>query len=327
MLSERGGVMTVSRHLSMQEVLRAAESLADKIIHYNGSSVRTVYGVPRGGIPAALAVVNAGNRRVLANRFQLAESAHLADLIVDDLVDSGTTRASYHRKHEKPFAALFTKREADDVREHWMLYGDALESNEWVVFPWELTEERSAEDAVVRLLQFIGEEPSREGLRETPARAIKAWREWTAGYGVAPEQVLKSFEDGATGYDEMVLVKDIPVYSHCEHHLAPFFGVAHVAYIPNVRILGLSKVSRLVDIFARRLQVQERMTVQIADALNDALEPRGVAVMVQCRHLCMESRGVSRRNLVTVTTALRGCMKQGQARDEFLETINAKGAV
>jgi GTP cyclohydrolase I len=177
-----------------------------------------------------------------------------------------------------------------------------------------------------KLLSWIGDD-RREGIAETPRRAAAAWIEWTSGYGVKPEEVLKSFEDGAQGYDEMVLLRDIPVYSHCEHHLAPFFGIAHVAYIPRKRIVGISKLSRLVDIFAKRLQVQERMTVQIADALVEHLDPVGVGVMLQCRHLCMESRGVQRSKLVTVTTVLRGALKDGPARDEFLKTINSGGAV
>ena len=129
--------------------------------------------------------------------------------------------------------------------------------------------DKSGDDIAVRLLQFIGENPERGGLLETPKRFIKAWRQHSSGYGVDPKDVLKTFEDGAESYDEMVLVRDIPVYSHCEHHLAPFFGVAHVAYIPNGSIVGLSKLSRLVDIFARRLQVQERLTNEIADAMKE----------------------------------------------------------
>lgn len=184
-------------------------------------------------------------------------------------------------------------------------------------------------EAIIRqLLEYVGEDPEREGLQETPARVAKAWAEWGEGYHIDPAQVLKSFEDGASSYDEMIMVRDIPVFSHCEHHLAPFFGVAHIAYVPDKRIVGLSKLSRLVDVFAHRLQVQERLTTQIADAMVEHLNPKGVGVMIQCRHLCMESRGVNRSNLVTVTTALRGCLKSNDsARNEFLATINSKGAV
>ena len=168
------------------------------------------------------------------------------------------------------------------------------------------------------LLREIGEDPERAGLLETPTRVAKAWAHWASGYRQNPADVLKVFEDGAENVDQMVLVRDIPVYSMCEHHMAPFFGVAHVAYIPHGRIVGLSKLSRLVDIYARRLQVQERLTTQIADALTTHLNPKGVAVMVRCRHLCMESRGIARQGSETVTSALRGAMlDKPEARAEF----------
>jgi GTP cyclohydrolase I len=177
-------------------------------------------------------------------------------------------------------------------------------------------------DIVRRLLAFIGEDPDREGLLETPARFLKAWEEYTRGYRERPEDILKSFEDGAQSVDEMVIVRDIPVYSLCEHHLAPFFGKAYVGYVPDKRILGLSKISRLVEIFARRLQVQERLTNQIADALDTHLQPLGVAVVIECRHMCMESRGVRHTGTATVTSALRGSIKNNaDTRREFLSLI------
>jgi GTP cyclohydrolase I len=172
---------------------------------------------------------------------------------------------------------------------------------------------------IVDLLRGIGENPDRPGLRETPERVARAWAHWSRGYNESPADVLKVFEDGAEKVDQMVIVRGIPVYSHCEHHLAPFFGVAHVAYVPDGRIVGLSKLSRLVDIFARRLQVQERLTTQVADALQDCLLPKGAAVMLVCRHLCMESRGIARQGSDTVTTALRGVLRDEEAaRNEFL---------
>jgi GTP cyclohydrolase I len=176
--------------------------------------------------------------------------------------------------------------------------------------------------AVRRLLSFIGEDPDREGLRETPARFLKAWTEYTRGYLEKPEDVLKVFEDGAQSVDEMVIVRDIPVYSLCEHHLAPFFGRAYVGYVPDQRILGLSKISRLVEVFSRRLQVQERLTNQIADALHTHLQPLGVAVVIECRHMCMESRGIRHTGTATVTSALRGSIKSNaDTRREFLSLI------
>jgi GTP cyclohydrolase I len=177
-------------------------------------------------------------------------------------------------------------------------------------------------DAVRKLLAFIGEDPNREGLQETPARFLKAWQEYTRGYREKPEEILKSFEDGAQSVDEMVIVRDIPVYSLCEHHLAPFFGKAYVGYVPDRRILGLSKISRVVEVFARRLQVQERLTNQIADALDTHLQPLGVAVVIECRHMCMESRGVRHTGTATVSSALRGSIKTNpDTRREFLSLI------
>lgn len=173
-----------------------------------------------------------------------------------------------------------------------------------------------------RLRDFLNDlvpDSDREGLADTPERAMKAWRHWTSGYGMNPADVLKVFKDGAEGYNQMILVRDIPVYSHCEHHLAAIFGVAHVAYIPDGAIVGLSKLNRLVDMFARRLQVQERMTQQVADALQEHLRPKGTAVSMVCRHMCMESRGICQQGHSTVTTALTGVfLEDAGAKREFL---------
>lgn len=170
-----------------------------------------------------------------------------------------------------------------------------------------------------RLLQSIGEDPDRPGLVETPHRLVKAWDFWTSGYKQDPADILKVFEDGAEQYNELILVRDIPVYSHCEHHLAPFFGHATVGYTPKGRIVGLSKLTRLVDCFAKRLQVQERLTIQIADALMSHLQPRSVGVVIRCRHLCMESRGIRVPGEDTLTSAMLGELQTNLAlRTEFL---------
>lgn len=178
-------------------------------------------------------------------------------------------------------------------------------------------------DAVYTLLEgIVGENPSRQGLRETPERYVRALEFWTSGYQAHSSSVLKCFEDGAEGFDEMVFQRDIPFYSLCEHHLAPFFGVVHIGYVPNGKIVGLSKLARLVDIFARRLQVQERLCCQIADTLVRGLAAKGVGVVIQARHLCMESRGVQKSGTVTITTALRGVFKaEPDARAEFMALV------
>lgn len=175
------------------------------------------------------------------------------------------------------------------------------------------------QEAVKTLIEEVCPDANRSGLTETPARVAKAWEFWTSGYQRNAADILKTFEDGAEQCDEMVCVKDIPIYSQCEHHLASIFGTVSIAYIPDGRIVGLSKLSRLADMFARRLQVQERMSNQIADALVEHLRPKGVGVLMKCRHMCMESRGVSQQGHVTITSALRGAIKdQAQARAEFL---------
>lgn len=186
----------------------------------------------------------------------------------------------------------------------------------------QLTQEANkseAESAVKVLLNFVGE-TEREGLKETPHRVAKAWKHWCSGYNVDIAALLKVFEDGADNYDQMVIVKDIPIYSKCEHHLADIFGTATIAYIPNGKIVGLSKLSRLADAFARRLQVQERLTSQIADAIVEHLQPLGVGVVIKARHMCMESRGICQQGHHTVTTALRGVIKEQPAtRAEFMQ--------
>jgi GTP cyclohydrolase IA len=172
----------------------------------------------------------------------------------------------------------------------------------------------------VRLLEDASfNNPLREGLSDTPMRMAKAWGHWTSGYAIDVPALLKTFEDGAEDYDEMVMVKDIPIYSKCEHHLADIFGTATIAYIPDGRVVGLSKLSRVAEAFARRLQVQERLTTQIANALEDNLQPKAVGVIVKARHMCMESRGICQQGHHTVTSALRGVFKTDPtARAEFL---------
>lgn len=185
--------------------------------------------------------------------------------------------------------------------------------------PSETVSQFEDEQIVRNLLRLVGEDPYREGLGETPARVVKAWRHWCGGYAMDAAKILKVFEDGAENYDEMVVVKDIPIYSKCEHHLADIFGTCTIAYLPQGKIVGLSKLSRLADMFARRLQVQERLTAQIADALMEHLAPKGCGVVVKARHMCMESRGIKQQGHHTITSALRGNFKDSTVRAEFLQ--------
>ncbi len=177
------------------------------------------------------------------------------------------------------------------------------------------------ESHVEALLKELGEEPGREGLARTPHRVAKSLRFLTQGYGQDPLAILND-ATYQVGYDEMVIVKDINVYSLCEHHVLPFLGRAHVAYIPNGRVVGLSKIPRLVDMFSRRLQVQERLTTQIAEALEEVLKPKGVGVVVEAIHLCMMMRGVSQQNAFAITSSLRGEFEEDpKTRSEFMELI------
>ncbi|MEU0223005.1 GTP cyclohydrolase I FolE [Streptomyces sp. NPDC006284] len=185
-------------------------------------------------------------------------------------------------------------------------------------------DEKRAENAVRELLIAVGEDPDREGLRETPARVARAYREIFAGLWQEPEDVLTTTFD--LGHDEMVLVKDIEVFSTCEHHLVPFRGVAHVGYIPSPsgKITGLSKLARLVDVYARRPQVQERLTTQVADSLMEILEPRGVIVVVECEHMCMSMRGIRKPGAKTLTSAVRGQLRDVATRNEAMSLIMAR---
>lgn len=177
-----------------------------------------------------------------------------------------------------------------------------------------------AEAAVRVLLAFAGDDPDREGLKDTPRRVVEAYEEYFSGYGQDPIKVLsRTFEDVA-GYDDMVMLRDMRVESHCEHHIAPFLGLAHVAYLPGDRVVGISKIARVVEIFAKRLQTQETMTAQIADALETALRPRGVAVLIDAEHQCMTTRGVHMPNASTITTRFTGVFQNSaDYRDRFLQ--------
>lgn len=174
------------------------------------------------------------------------------------------------------------------------------------------------------ILSQIGENPEREGLLRTPERVAKALQFLTQGYDIKPEEILKSalFNEE---YSEMVIVKDIEVYSMCEHHMLPFFGKAHVAYIPNGTIVGLSKIPRVVDAFSRRLQVQERLTIEIRDCIQETLRPKGVAVVLECQHMCMQMRGVQKQNSVTTSSAFTGLfLSNDSTRKEFINLVQAK---
>ena len=179
------------------------------------------------------------------------------------------------------------------------------------------------EDAVRTLIAWTGDDPAREGLRDTPRRVAAAFEEYYAGYRLDPNEVLSRTFDEASGYDDLVMLRDIRVESHCEHHMTPILGVAHVAYLPHGRIVGISKIARVVEIFTKRLQTQEAMTAQIADAIEAALVPRGVAVLIEAEHQCMSMRGVRQPGVKTITTRFTGELESSASyRDRFLQMVH-----
>jgi GTP cyclohydrolase I len=185
--------------------------------------------------------------------------------------------------------------------------------------------EAEARAAVDVLLRWIGENPEREGLLDTPSRVAKAYQELFSGYGQSVKEILgRTFEE-VSGYDELVLVKDIPFYSHCEHHMVPILGKAHIGYLPDGRVLGLSKIARVVDLFGRRLQTQEALTAQIADAIDSTLKPRGVAVMIEAEHMCMVMRGVQKLGSTTLTSTFTGQFKtEPQEQARFMSMLRGR---
>jgi GTP cyclohydrolase I len=185
-----------------------------------------------------------------------------------------------------------------------------------------------AEQAVRTLIRWAGDDPEREGMKGTPARVVKAYEEWFSGYSENPNDYLKRTFDEVAGYDEVVVLRDITFESHCEHHLAPIIGRAHIGYLPRKRVVGISKLARLVDVYAKRFQIQERMTAEIASCLDSVLKPLGVAVVIEGAHQCMTTRGVHKLGVTMVTSRMLGVFRdQIETRQEFLSSINLRGAV
>ncbi|MBP7709825.1 MAG: GTP cyclohydrolase I FolE [Rickettsiales bacterium] len=187
--------------------------------------------------------------------------------------------------------------------------------------------QKQAEDAVRTLISWAGDNPNREGLLETPKRVVKAYREFFAGYDANPDEILgKTFEE-VEGYDDMVLLKDMRMESHCEHHMVPFLGMAHIAYIPNKKVVGISKIARLLDVFSKRLQTQETMTAQIAETLSKGLKAKGVAVLIDAKHQCMTTRGIHKIHTSTITKSMLGVFKNDPEMErKFLTMISLKSS-
>jgi GTP cyclohydrolase I len=292
----------ISEERFIQDCARLVQKLREIKTFWSG-----VYGVPRGGERVAKYV----SQELGLPLVELEPQTMLGDsvLVVDDLVDSGKTLSNYLPNSK---AVLYRKTYSPQVI--------SVETfDKWIEFWYENTKE-DAESLITRELEFIGENPNREGIVETPKRVVKSWKELYAGYQMDPKDMVKVFE--CEGYQGMVLLKDIEMYSTCEHHMLPFVGKCHIAYIPDKKVIGISKLARIMEVYARRLQIQEKLTDQIADCLMDLLKPKGVAVQIEADHFCMRMRGVGKQNSHMVTTSLRGNFNDNPAtRQEFLEAI------
>jgi len=294
----------VKRIITNEEVelacLPIIKSIPKDELGFGGPSF---YGVPRGGIAPAYMLAGLTDGSV-------ADHPKKADYIIDDLIDSGSTRDRYAKLYpDTPFITLFEK----------------TDPMEWLVFPWEVTEQghdTSAEDIPSRFLEFIGEDLNRDGLKETPKRMIKAWKEIFSGYEQNPSDVIKTFE--SDGYDQIVLLRDIELYSMCEHHALPFVGRAHVAYIPGGKVIGISKLARLIDIFSKRLQIQERIGDQVTSILMNELNAQGAACIIEADHFCIRMRGVGKQHSTMVTSSMKGVfLTKPEARSELLSLIRS----
>jgi GTP cyclohydrolase IA len=274
------------------------ESLAHKIKAAR-LACKIIYGIPQGGTALALELGRLLGKRVIDTK-ELAGWDKEYVLVVDDVVDSGATLARFagyqtaaiHVKKTTPLDLYpcFTCQVVDD----------------WITYWWESTEEKSIQDNIVRILQFIGEDPSRKGLIETPDRVVRSWTELYAGYKQDPKDIFKVFDDEEEQFGGLVYLKNIEFHSHCEHHLLPFSGNAFIAYIPNGPVIGTSKMARLLDVFACRLQMQERIGEQITNALMQYLKPIGAACLTEAKHLCIACRGVKKQHSVMGYSSMKG---------------------
>ena len=292
------------------EFQKDLDSFSFSYISHYASHYASIYGIPRGGVPLAVALS-------LQFGIPIVEKPEDGTIIVDDIIDSGKTRNKYPN-HD--FICLHMKADADISACSGRTYAVHKDVNDWIVYFWEKDTKGSIEDTIIRQIQCIGDNPNREGLLETPKRIINAWVELYAGYKQDPAKLFKTF--AADGYDQMVLLKDIEVFSTCEHHMLPFFGKAHVAYIPDKKVIGISKLARLVDIFARRLQIQERLGEQITTTLMQYLKPQGTACIIEATHLCMRMRGCSKQHSIMTTSSLKGVfLDNAAARSELMGLI------
>lgn len=288
-----------------------AQLLADDIWHIHGEGAPLcppvkVYPIPRGGVPTAYLVKSMMRKEL---NLVIVDNESEADIFIDDLIDSGGTLARYTEGNDKPFYALYDKRK---------------ENLGWIVFPWEETDEGSAEDIIIRQLQYIGEDPTREGLKGTPDRIIRMYDEIYRGYDKEKKPKETCFPNGKDGLscDEMIIDTGY-FFSTCEHHMVPFFGNYWFAYIPGSRIIGLSKVADWIDYKSAKLQIQERLVKEVLDEMQRILvNPVGLALVMEGRHLCKEMRDVKKYKGAMITSDLRGAFKdKPETRAEFMRFV------
>lgn len=301
----RGGIMERVK-ISWQQFFNDCAELEKKL-----PKKLPLFGVPKNGVFVSHAMLGSITDKT-QKRDSTIGSPYANSIIVDDLIDSGKTLEKY-KNHKK--AVLYVKNKNKKKVDYYV-----REIEGWIQFPWESDDEM--EKSIERQLQYIGEDTSRDGLAGTAKRVLKSWTHLYSGYGQNPKDHLKVFEKGS--YDQMVLLKDIEFYSTCEHHLQPFFGRAHIAYLPGKKVIGISKLARILETFSRRLQIQERIGEQITDFLIKELGAKGAGCVLEAKHFCMVARGVEKQNSVMVTSSLKGNFRKPEVRQEFLNLCEKK---
>lgn len=303
--------------LSTKDLIKGCEKFAKQLpkwVKKPKSRKLRIYGIPKSGSIVAVELA-----RIDPKNIEVIYSPEDADCFVDDILDTGRTMEVFESRFNKKVYALYGKGKYTNCIVN-------VPATQWVEFPWEAQEQTSKEhqDFITRLLEELGEDASREGLKDTPARFLKSWREMTGGYDV--EHDIRGLKRDTTLFkvdtQGMVVLKDIEFYSLCEHHLLPFYGKIHVGYLPTKHTIGLSKIPRVVDMFAQRLQVQERLGQQICDTLHEILQPRGVGVVIEAIHFCTMMRGVKKQHPKIITSHLKGAFKEdAKTREEFLKFV------
>lgn len=299
--------------IEFHEVEALVRQLAEKV-KKSRKKYSNIYGIPKNGLIVAYLLSSKLGIPVVSRK----DLNFNTTLVVDDLVDSGKTISKFSACD---CLVLISKKNKKNLPKHVKYVGRFTPSTKWIDWYWE-NYQRDPEDNVVRILEHLGEDPNRDGLKETPDRVVRSHKELFGGYKLKPEDVLKT--TFSSGYDEMILLRDIPLYSTCEHHMLPFIGVCHIAYIPGIsgKVVGISKLARLMEVYARRLQIQEQLTMQIGSTLVKYLKPKGVAVIIKATHLCIASRGVEKSGSSMVTSFTWGNFRKSVAtREEFLRLI------